>query len=139
MLLSRYVHPNIDIDLSTGPTSLIGLLTAEVVADLTKDGYTPQQVASAVAMGMGIYSMILGFLKLGFLLDFVSTPVLNGFISAVAITIGAGQLDNLLGESDVRDPMGQKIPDLFNQLPNADGYTCAMGLGSKSNGLVENL
>lgn len=81
-------------------------------------------------MGMGIYGMILGFLKLGFLLDFVSTPVLNGFISAAAITIGAGQLDNLLGESDVRDPMGQKIPDLFNQLPNANGYACGIGFGS---------
>ena len=81
-------------------------------------------------MGMGIYGMILGFLKLGFLLDFVSTPVLNGFISAVAITIGLGQVDNLLGESDVRDPMGQKIHDLFAQLPNADGPTCGIGFGS---------
>lgn len=41
-------------DLSTGPTSLIGLLTSEVVDDLVKDGYSRQQVATAVAMGMGI-------------------------------------------------------------------------------------
>ena len=48
-------------------------------------------------MGMGVYGVVLGFLKLGFLLDFVSTPILNGFISAAAITIGLGQVDNLLG------------------------------------------
>lgn len=79
---------------------------------------------------MGIYGMILGFLKLGFLLDFVGTPVLNGFISAAAITIGLGQLDNLLGESDVRDPMGDKIHDIFAKLPDADGPTCGIGFGS---------
>src|ERR1700709_616383 len=74
-------------DLSTGPTSLIGLLTAEIVKDLVKEGYQAQDVAAAVALGMGVYGMALGFLKLGFLLDFVSTPVLNGFISAAAIVI----------------------------------------------------
>lgn len=74
--------------------------------------------------------MILGFLKLGFLLDFVSTPVLNGFISAAAIIIGLGQVDNLLGESDVRDPTGQKIHDIFAQLPNANGAACGVGFGS---------
>jgi len=51
-------------DLSTGPTSLIGLLTSQAVAELTKNGeYTPQEVASAVAMMMGVYGMALGFLK----------------------------------------------------------------------------
>ncbi|KAK3716048.1 hypothetical protein LTR37_006778 [Vermiconidia calcicola] len=117
-------------DLSTGPTSLIGLLTAEVIADLTKDGYSPQQIGSAVAMGMGIYGMILGFLKLGFILDFVSTPVLNGFISAAAIVISLGQVDNLLGENDVRDGTAHIIHDVFTKLPEANGYACAMGFGS---------
>ena len=79
---------------------------------------------------MGIYGMALGFLKLGFLLDFISTPVLNGFISAAALTIGLGQVDNLLGEENVRDPTGDKIHDLFAQLPNANGYACGVGFGS---------
>lgn len=83
-------------DLSTGPTSLIGLLTADVVEDLTKEGYTPQAVASAVALMMGVYGMLLGFLKLGFILDFISIPTLTGFISAAAITIGLGQVANLV-------------------------------------------
>lgn len=87
------------------------------MADLTKEGYSPQQIGSAVAMGMGIYGMILGFLKLGFLLDFVSTPVLNGFISAAAITIGLGQVDNLLGENNVRDGTAHIIHDVLDFLP----------------------
>ena len=114
-------------DLSTGPTSLIGLTTAEAVDALSKDGYSPQQIASAIAMWMGIYGMILGFLKLGWLLEFISLPILTGFISAVAITIGLGQVDNLLGEENVRNPTGDKIYDIFHQLPQANGYACAIG------------
>lgn len=75
---------------------MIGLLTANVVEDLTKEGYTEQAVASAVALMMGVYGMLLGFLKLGFILDFISIPTLTGFISAAAITIGLGQVANLV-------------------------------------------
>ena len=75
------------VDLSTGPTSLLGLTTAEVVHDFTADGYTPEQISSAVAMCIGLYGIIVGFLNLGFLLEFISLPILSGFISAVAIVL----------------------------------------------------
>ncbi|OCT50250.1 putative sulfate permease [Cladophialophora carrionii] len=114
-------------DLSTGPTSLIGLLTAEIVKDLVKEGYQAQEVAAAVALGMGIYGMALGFLKLGFLLDFVSTPVLNGFISAAAIVIALGQGASLLGEDGGSSETADEIHNIFSQLPDASGLTCAIG------------
>ena len=79
---------------------------------------------------MGVYGMILGFLKLGFLLDFVSTPVLNGFISAAAIVIGLGQVDSLLGESNVRNGTAHIIHDVFDFLPQANGAACGIGFGS---------
>ena len=81
-------------------------------------------------MCMGVYGMILGFLKLGFLLDFVSTPVLNGFISAAAITIGLGQVDSLLGEDGVRDGTAHTIHDIFAFLPDANGPAAGVGFGS---------
>ncbi|TKX27341.1 sulfate permease-like protein 1 [Elsinoe australis] len=114
-------------DLSTGPTSLIGLLTAEVVHQLEGD-YTPQAIAGAVAFWMGVYCMILGFLKLGFLLEFISEPVLVGFISAAAITIGLGQVDSLLGENDVRDGTANTIHDIFAKLPEANGRAAGVGI-----------
>lgn len=117
-------------DLSTGPTSLIGLTTSEVVSALTGDGYTPQQIASAVAMCMGFYGIILGFLNLGFLLEFISLPILSGFISAVAITIGLNQMASLLGEDNVGDGVGTQIHDVLKQLPNANGYACGVGFGA---------
>ncbi|KAK3988917.1 sulfate transporter family-domain-containing protein [Cladorrhinum sp. PSN332] len=114
-------------DLSTGPTSLISLLTAETIESLNGQGYTPVEIASAVAMMMGIYGMVMGFLKLGFLLEFISLPILSGFISAVAVTIILNQMGSLLGEPNVGDGTAQQIHDIFAQLPEANGYTCAIG------------
>lgn len=78
-------------------------------------------------MVMGIYGMILGFLKLGFLLEFISLPVLSGFITAIAITIILNQMDSLLGEENVGDGAATQIHDIFNQLPNANGWACLIG------------
>lgn len=115
--------------MSTGPTSLIGLLTSEIVKDL-QDDWTPIEVASAVAFMMGVYGMILGFFKLGFLLEFVSLPILSGWISGVAITIGLNQFPSLLGETGIGSSTAQLIRGVFQQLPNANGYACAIGFTS---------
>ncbi|CAM1505940.1 Fc.00g115770.m01.CDS01 [Cosmosporella sp. VM-42] len=113
-------------DLSTGPTSLIGLLTSENVHAL-QDRWTPSEIASATAFMMGIYGMAMGFLKLGFLLEFISLPILNGFITAIAITIILNQMDSLLGEPNVGDGTATQIHDIFNQLPDANGWACLIG------------
>ncbi|KAL5116517.1 hypothetical protein ACEQ8H_005638 [Pleosporales sp. CAS-2024a] len=115
-------------DLSTGPTSLIGLLTAEIVRDVQKEGYTPQQIASAVALSMGIYALVIGALKLGFLLEFIAIPVLSGFISAAAIVIMLGQIPSLFAV-DVGTGTATIIRDLFRQIPDFDGPTTGIGLG----------
>jgi MFS superfamily sulfate permease-like transporter len=56
-------------ELSTGPTSILGLLTAEVVHDLSKEGYAPEKIASAIAFMAGTYALAVGLLKLGFLVS----------------------------------------------------------------------
>ncbi|KAM7201349.1 Sulfate transporter family domain containing protein [Rhypophila sp. PSN 637] len=114
-------------DLSTGPTSLIGLLTSEVVEQLEGEQWSRSEIASAVAMIMGIYGLIIGVFKLGFLLDFISLPILSGFISAVAITIILNQMGSLLGEPNVGDGTANQIRDIFQKLPQANGYACAVG------------
>ena len=116
--------------MSTGPTSLIGLLTSDVVDDLVGEGYSPEAISSAVALSMGICMAAMGFLKLGFLLDFISYPVLTGFISAVAIVIGLGQVDNLIGEDNVGDGTAHIIHDVFNNFGTCNGRAAAVGLTS---------
>ncbi|ROW00475.1 hypothetical protein VPNG_07968 [Cytospora leucostoma] len=115
-------------DLSTGPTSLIGLLTANIIASFGKDStYQPQEIASAIALMIGVYGMVLGFLKLGFLLEFISIPIITGFISAVAITIILNQMGALLGSEVSSTGAAQQIHDVFANLPGASGLTCAVG------------
>lgn len=122
------LHTHNRADMSTGPTSLIGLLTAEIVRDVQKEGYKPQAIASAVALSMGIYALVLGMLKLGFLLEFISIPVLSGFISAAAIVIMLGQIPSLFGVT-VGTGTANIIRDLFRQIPDFDGPTTGIGLG----------
>jgi len=114
--------------MSTGPTSLMGLLTAEIIRDVIKDGYKPQAIASAVALSVGIYALVIGGLKLGFLLEFISIPVLSGFISAAAIVIMLGQIPSLFGVT-VRSGTAKIIHDLFQKIPEFDGPTTGIGLG----------
>lgn len=115
-------------DLSTGPTSLMGLLTAEIIADTLHEGYTAQAIASAVAMSVGIYALVIGLLKLGFLLEFISVPVLSGFISAAAIVIMLGQIPSLFGIT-VGSGTANIIHDIFAKIPQWDGATTGIGLG----------
>jgi len=79
---------------------------------------------------VGIYSLALGVLGLGFLLDYVSVPVLTGFISATALIIGMGQVGNLVGLSDVPDGVFNIIGNVLRRLPHWDGPTCGIGFGT---------
>ncbi|KAF3061505.1 hypothetical protein GL218_03849 [Daldinia childiae] len=116
-------------DLSTGPTSILGLLTAEIIRDL-KNEYSSADISSAVAMMVGIWSLLIGLLGLGFLLDYVSIPVLTGFISATAFVIGMGQVGSLVGLSNVPDGAFNQLADILRRLPHWDGPTCGIGFGT---------
>jgi sodium-independent sulfate anion transporter 11 len=115
--------------MSSGPTSLMGLLTAEIIRDVgTEGGFNPQTIAAAVAMSVGIYCLVVGLFKLGFLLEFVSNPVLHGFISAAGIVIMLGQIPSLFG---VKASTGTAniIHDIFAQIPQFKPATVGVGLG----------
>jgi sodium-independent sulfate anion transporter 11 len=106
------------------------LLTAEIVKDL-KDEYGLAQIASAVSFMVGVYSLAMGVLGLGFLLDYVSVPVLTGFISATAFIIGMGQVGSLVGlTSGVPDGAFNQLANILRRLPDWDGPTCGIGVGT---------
>ncbi|KAI1129510.1 sulfate permease [Nemania abortiva] len=116
-------------DLSTGPTSLMGLLTSEIVADL-KSEYSPVDIAAATAFFVGIYGLVIGLLGLGFLLDYISIPILTGFISATALTIGFGQVGSLVGLDNTPSTVFAIIGDVLRRLPKWDGPTSGIGFGT---------
>jgi SulP family sulfate permease len=84
--------------LSTGPVALTSLLTAASVSQLAAHG-SEQYLICAILLALlsGVLQMAFGILRLGALLNFLSYPVLMGFINAAAIIIGLSQLPALLG------------------------------------------
>ncbi|KAL6038048.1 hypothetical protein STEG23_019389 [Scotinomys teguina] len=77
--------------------------------------YTFHEPAYAVLLSFlsGCIQLAMGFLHLGFLLDFISCPVIRGFTSAATITIGFGQMKNLLG---LRSIPRQFFPQVYQTL-----------------------
>lgn len=81
-------------DITLGPTAIMSLLVSTY-------GRHDPVYAVLLAFLCGCIQLALGALRLGFLVDFISFPVINGFTSAAAITIGFGQLKNILGLRDI--------------------------------------
>jgi SulP family sulfate permease len=84
--------------LSTGPVAMTSLLTAASVAPLAAHGTNLfYAYVTLLALLSGIFQITFGALRAGVLLNFLSHPVLMGFINAAAIIIGLSQLPTLLG------------------------------------------
>src|SRR5512135_459830 len=86
--------------LSTGPVAMTSLLTAASVAPLAAHGSDLfYSYVILLALLSGLFQIAFGLLRMGVLLNFLSHPVLMGFINAAAIIIGLSQLPTLLGIS----------------------------------------
>jgi SulP family sulfate permease len=84
--------------LGVGPTAISSLLTAAGLAKLSHgDPTVAVGLAATLAVMVGLMRIGLGLGRLGFIVSFLSRPVLSGFTSAAAILIGASQLKHLLG------------------------------------------
>ena len=84
--------------LSVGPTALTSLMVSASLAGLAEPG-SPQWVGLAVWLSLltGALQVALGFIRFGWLLNLISSPVLIGFTQAAAVLIIASQLPTLLG------------------------------------------
>ena len=100
--------------LAVGPVAMDSLLVAAGLGALSLDS-TEAYIALAtfLALFMGTIQLLLGGLKLGLLVNFLSKPVINGFTSAAAIIIALSQLNHLLG---IDFPKSKQIHELFSFL-----------------------
>lgn len=104
--------------LSVGPVAVISLMTAAAISGL---GLTdPAQIVSAamtLALMSGLFLVFMGVLRLGFLANFLSHPVVAGFITASGVLIAVGQLPAILGLS----ASGHNLPEQLLALTAALG------------------
>ncbi len=105
--------------LAVGPVAMDSLLVAAGVSMFAQGG-TQEYILLAVliALMMGVMQLALGIFRLGFLVNFLSRPVISGFTSAAALIIGLNQLKHLTG-TDL--PRSSQIHELI--------YHAVMGIG----------
>jgi sulfate permease, SulP family len=86
--------------LATGPVAVVSLMTAASLAPLATAG-SEGYIAYAIllALMVGIFQLLLGLLRLGLVVNFLSHPVVNGFTNAAAIIIATSQLEKMFGAS----------------------------------------
>ncbi|MBI3777433.1 MAG: SulP family inorganic anion transporter [Gammaproteobacteria bacterium] len=118
--------------LSTGPVAMTSLLTAASIMPLATYG-TEQFYAYVILMALlsGLVQIGLGVARMGVLLNFLSYPVLRGFINAAAIIIGLSQLPAMVGLSLKNSQ--HFLTDVLHVLENVDAMhfeSLLFGLGS---------
>jgi high affinity sulfate transporter 1 len=117
--------------LVVGPMSATAALSAAAVADLTTGG--PDDVLAftgVLALMTGMFALAAGLLRLGFLANFISEPVLKGFIIGLALTIIIGQVPKLFGVEKEEGDFFEQLWGVLRHLGDTHGRTMAVGLAS---------
>lgn len=110
--------------LGTGPVAVVSLLTAAAVPTILPEGASMEEYviyASLLAFLVGVFQFVLGALKLGFVINFLSHPVVVGFTNAAAIIIGTSQLNKIFGV--VKGEGGHTYEQVWGTIANATSDT----------------
>lgn len=116
--------------LSVGPVAVVSLMTAAALAPLADMG-TPEYIAGAVLIAVisGLMLTVMGILRLGFLANFLSHPVISGFITASGIVIAASQLKHVFGIQASGHNLWEIAGSLLASLPETNIPTLLVGVG----------
>jgi SulP family sulfate permease len=117
--------------LAVGPVAVASLMTAAAVSQVAKQG-TPEYLGAAIALAIisGLLLIVMGILKLGFLANFLSHPVVAGFITASGVQIAAGQLSPVLGIHSEGETLKDIVISLSQNIMSINLYTSIIGIGS---------
>ncbi len=115
--------------LQNGPVAIISLMTAAALATLNLSVEEYIIHAAILALMVGAFQLILGFLRLGILVDFLSHPVVIGFTNAAAIVIGSLQIGKLFGiPMDSSQNLFDTFAEFLRQVPTDTHFvTLIMG------------
>lgn len=118
--------------LAVGPVAMDSLLVASGLGALSLSGIDEYiTMAIFLALFMGFIQLVLGLFRMGFLVGFLSKPVISGFTSAAAFIIGLSQLKHLLGTSIERsNQIHILIKNAFFTFTDIHLVTLSIGLGS---------
>jgi SulP family sulfate permease len=117
--------------LAVGPVAVASLMTAAAAGAVARQG-TPEYLGTAIALAVvsGLLLLVMGLLRLGFLANFLSHPVISGFITASGLQIAAGQIAPVLGIRAEGETFVELVGSLAGELGHVNAYTTAIGLTS---------
>ncbi len=120
--------------LATGPVAMTSLLTASTLAPFMTDGDNVTKyihLAIILAFLVGVIRIIVGVCKLTFIVNFLSQPVIRGFINAGALIIGASQVSKIFGlEMHKTGWFLRDISNVFADIYNTHIPTLIIGIFS---------
>jgi sulfate permease, SulP family len=116
--------------MSVGADSTIAPLFATGVSALALTG-SPHYVelVGILAVMVGLMVMLVSILRLGWIAEFLSTPIVTGFLSGVAVIIIIHQLPDFLGLPPSTGSNAHRFVSVLSDLDEVNGWTLAIGLG----------
>ncbi|MHA6252712.1 SulP family inorganic anion transporter [Oceanobacillus sp. CAU 1775] len=117
--------------LAVGPVAMVSLLVLAGVSTIAEPG-TEEYISLALLLMLmiGLIQFLMGVLRLGFLVNFLSHAVISGFTSAAAIIIGLSQLKHLLGIKLESDNVFLILWEAISKVSEANVIAFAIGIGS---------
>ena len=117
--------------LAVGPVAVVSLMTAAAVGQVAEAGTMGYALAAlTLAFLSGAILLAMGVFRLGFLANFLSHPVIAGFITASGILIAASQLKHVLGISGGGDTLIEVVESLVAHLGQTNPITLAIGVAA---------
>ena len=114
-----------------GPDSATALISASVVGGLAAAGSVRfMALTSALAMAVGVFFLVFGLLKMGWIASFISEPVMTGFLEGIVLVTILGQVPALLGLPEASGRFFEKLWHILQSLSGAGWLVPAIGLGS---------
>ncbi|NNL11143.1 MAG: sodium-independent anion transporter, partial [Pseudomonadales bacterium] len=115
--------------LAVGPVAVVSLMTASAIGRVVDGGIAEYIAAASLMAAMsGLFLLVMGLFKMGFLANFLSHPVISGFITASGILIACSQLKHILGISAGGDTLPSIVGSLASHLDQANPHTLVLGI-----------
>lgn len=115
--------------LAVGPVAVISLMTLTAASAVASPG-SPDFIAAALILALlsGLILILMGVLRLGFLANLLSHPVVSGFITASGIIIATSQLKSVLGIKASGEAMPELVATLIENARDTNLYTLTIGV-----------
>ena len=115
--------------LAVGPVAVVSLMTAAALSNIVEQGTMGYAVAALSLAGLsGVMLLAMGLFRLGFVANFLSHPVIAGFITASGLIIAASQLKHVFGLNAEGHNLFELVVSLVEQAGETNWITAIIGL-----------